>query len=132
MYGKELTGKQLEQFHVDFNLDGAEDGCDIYAVTSIFLGKKSYIDILECKNRDGTIITGEHLRLKGITSEGLKDASLGYDEGYLGLYKDLAKGNAKTITLNPFSVEDNKQKVLFEFSNGGVRTRSKFTREVSF
>ena len=37
VYDKELNGKNLEQFHTDFDLDGACS--EIYATKSIFLGK---------------------------------------------------------------------------------------------
>jgi hypothetical protein len=82
-YGKDLNGKNLEQFHTDFNLDGAKS--EIYATKSIFLGKKSYIDILESKDENGNIIRGHHIRLKGITEDGLLDASKKYKNGYEGL-----------------------------------------------
>ena len=130
VYNKELNGKNLEQFHTDFNLDGAVE--EIYAIKSIFLGKKSYIDVLESKDKDGNIITGTHIRLKGITEEGLKHSSKEYKDGYFGLYSDLSKGTKKKIILNPFNPDENKHKVLFEFKDGKVRTRKEFTREVSF
>ena len=129
-YNKELSGKNLEQFHVDFDLEGAES--EIHAVKSIFLGKKSYLDCLESKDKDGNIITGYHIRLKGITKEGLEHVSKEYDESYLGLYKYLTTGAEKEITLNPFNPDENKNKVLFEFKNGRVKTRTKFTRKVKF
>lgn len=130
IYNKELNGKNLEQFHTDFNLNGAVE--EIYATKSIFLGKKSYLDVLESKDKDGNIITGTHIRLKGITEEGLAHTSKEYADGYFGLYKDLAKGTKKKIILNPFNEDENKQKVMFEFIEGRVRTRKEFTREVSF
>jgi hypothetical protein len=120
-YNKELNGK---------NLDGAVS--EIYATKSIFLGKKSYIDVLESKDKDGNTITGYHTRLKGITLDGLENASKDYANGYFGLYEDLAKGTKKKIILNPFNEEENKQKVLFEFKVGKVKTRKKFIREVKF
>ena len=129
-YNKELNGKNLEQFHVDFKLKGAVT--EIYATTSIFLGKKSYIDELISTDKDGNKIVGHHIRLKGITKEGLLDASKKYENGYMELYKDLAMGTKVTIILNPFNVETNKSKVLFEFANGHVSTKKEFTREVSF
>jgi len=130
VYNKELNGKNLEQFHTDFNLEGATS--EIYATKSIFLGKKSYIDLLESKDKDGNIIKGHHIRLKGITEEGLKDASKKYKNGYEGLYTDLARGEEIEITLNPLDEDDNKQKVMFEYKDGKVRTRKTFTRKVKF
>ena len=124
VYGKQLNGKNLEQFHTDFNLPGACS--EIYAEKSIFLGKKSYIDCLKSTDKDGNIIRGYHVRLKGITSAGLEHAASKYADSYLGLYTDLAKGNSVKILLNP------KDKVLFEYKRGHVSTRTDFYREVKF
>jgi hypothetical protein len=137
-YNKELNGKNLEQFHTDFNMLDKDnkprqgDNEEIYATKSIFLGKKSYMDVLESKDKDGNTITGTHIRLKGITEAGLEHVSKEYEDGYFGLYSDLAKGTRKKIILNPFNAEENKHKVLFEFKDGRVKTRKEFSREVSF
>ena len=129
-YNKELNGKQLEQFHTDFDLEGAKD--EIYAVKSIFLGKKSYMDYLESKDENGNTITGYHIRLKGITKEGLDHEAKKYNNSYLGLYEDLTKGKEIEIVLNPFNKEENKQKVLFDFKDGKVSTKNEFKRKVKF
>lgn len=129
-YNKKLNGKNLGQFHTDFDLEGAVG--EIYATKSIFLGKKSYLDCLESKDVNGEIITGHHIRLKGITKEGLEHASKGYENSYEGLYEDLAKGNGIKFILNPFNKEENKQKVLFDFKKGIVSTKTEFTRMVKF
>jgi hypothetical protein len=134
-YNRVLNGQDLEQFHTDFDLEGACD--EIYATKSIFLGKKSYIDHLESKDKDGNTINGYHIRLKGITTEGLEHTAKTYSEDketpeYFKLYEDLAKGTPKKITLNPFNKEANSKKVLFEFGNGNVSTRKEFIREVKF
>jgi hypothetical protein len=129
-YNRKLNGKQLEQFHTDFDLSGAAD--EIYATKSIFLGKKSYMDYLESKDKDGNVINGYHIRLKGITTEGLEHTAKAYENGYTGLYEDLARGTEKKIILNPFNIEDNKQKVLFAFTKGKVGTRNEFIRRVKF
>jgi hypothetical protein len=129
-YGKTLNGKNLEQFHTDFDLKGA-DG-EIYATKSIFLGKKSYYDKLECVNTDGAIVTGSHVRLKGITEAGMNEASKRYINGFEGLYEDLAKGTKVKMILNPFDEEANKQHFCFEFHKGVVRTRKEFSRTVKF
>jgi hypothetical protein len=130
IYNKELNGKALEQFHTDFSLDGAVG--DIYATKSIFLGKKSYIDYLESKDKDGNIIHGIHKRLKGITEAGLENASKKYKNSYFELYEDLATGKQIEMILNPFNPDENKNKVMFEFKEGKVRTRKEFTRKVKF
>ena len=134
-YGKVLNGKNLEQFHTDFNLKGACS--EIYSVKAIFLGKKSYIDILESTDAEGKKITGHHIKLKGITEEGLEHTAKKYSADgktpeYFKLYEDLARGTEIEITLNPYNVEKNKTKVLFEFKDGSVSTKQKFIRKVRF
>ena len=45
-------------------MDGA---CgEIYAKENLFLGKNTYIDILESSDKDGNIIHTEHIRMRGI------------------------------------------------------------------
>lgn len=124
IYGKELNGKNLEQFHTDFNLDGAVD--EIYAIKSIFLGKKSYMDYLESKDKDGNIIHGYHKRLKGITEAGLDYEASKYENSFTGMYEDFANGKELNILLNP------KDKVLFEYKKGFVATKGDFYRKVKF
>ena len=53
-FGRDLVVKNLGQFHIDFEMDGAVD--DIYAVESYFLGKKVYYDKLESKDKHGHTI----------------------------------------------------------------------------
>lgn len=130
-YNKDLNGKNLEQFHVDFDLKGAVS--EVYSTKSIFLGKKSYIDCLESTNKKGKTIHGYHVKLKGITEQGLNNSAREYKRiGLFGLYDDLRTGKAKTIILNPVNDNKNQNKVLFEFKEGKVSTRREFTREVSF
>jgi len=123
-YGKELNGKNLEQFHTDFSLDGSCS--EIYATKSIFLGKKSYCDYLESKDKNGNTINGYHIRLKGITKEGLDHTAEEYEDSYFGLFNDLLNGITKRILLNPIG------KVLFEYKSGYVSTKTEFYREVKF
>ena len=124
IYGKELNGKNLEQFHTDFSLNGADD--EIYATKSIFLGKKSYMDYLESKDKDGNTIHGYHIRLKGITEEGLNYEASKYENSFTGMFEDFANGKELNILLNP------KDKVLFEYKKGFVSTKGDFYRKVKF
>ena len=45
-------------------MDGADS--EIYAIECLFLGKKTYIYILESTDKDGKTINSEHIRMKGI------------------------------------------------------------------
>ena len=62
-FGRELIGKNLGQFHNDF--DEVENG---YAYKSIFVGKKMYVDML--KNEAGE--QGIHYRMKGVNLDCVK------------------------------------------------------------
>ena len=124
IYNKELVGKNLGQFHNDFELKGAES--EIYAIKSIFLGKKSYIDLLESKDKNNNLIQGVHYRLKGITDAGINYESKKHN-GIFNFYKHLATGQKTEILLNPKG-----EKVLFEYKKDGVITRNEFTRTVKF
>ena len=128
-YNKELNGKNLGQFHTDFDLANA--ATEIYAIKSIFLGKKSYIDILQSTNSKGEKINGMHIRLKGITQEGIEHQAK-LRGGHFNMFKLLADSKALDFVLNPYNAESNSQKVLFEFNNGNVSTRTEFKRLVQF
>ena len=39
---------------------------EIYAIESLFLGKKTYIYISEPTDKDGKTVNSEHIRMKGI------------------------------------------------------------------
>ena len=71
VYGRELIGKQLGQFHEDFDLKGAEK--DIHSVEGIFLGKKCYMDELIGYTEDGVKVEGQHLRMKGIPTNCIRN-----------------------------------------------------------
>jgi len=126
-YERELIGKELCQFHVDFELDGVDSNkCDIYATQSIFLGKKCYIDKLESKDCNGKIINGYHYRMKGVTVAGLEAVSKNqFGNDMFKLYSHLID-NELEILLNP------KGKVMFEYKNNRVLTKHKFIRKLKF
>ena len=99
-YGTKLIGNDMGQFHIDFDLEGSVG--NIWATDSIFLGKKSYIDKLESRDKDNKPIYGFHIRMKGITSASIdyttklnsKDGTL----DYMGLYEKLF--NKETINFD--------------------------------
>ena len=140
MYNRTLSGKKMGQLHVDFDLHGAKG--EIYSTHFIGLGKKSYLDNLECINPDGTVVKGYHIRMKGITQTGLIHQAKKYNkqdlrDGYYQMYKELAKGVKMEFTLNPYNPDEEKESVLFEFNKTSkdsfqVSTKSEFKRIVSF
>jgi hypothetical protein len=62
-YNRELIGKNLGQFHSDFA--EIDKGIESIAAKSIFVGKKSYIDMLT--NEKGSVAF--HCRLKGVKQD---------------------------------------------------------------
>ena len=109
-YGRELIGKDLGQFHTDFDMGGSymiEGGelkpctkkCkgELLAVESMFLGKKCYIDKLQ--DEDGQ--QAYHIRLKGIkTASILAKCTQQYGGDPMKLYLDLFRGKAVRFNLS--------------------------------
>lgn len=95
-YGRELIGKQLGQFHNDFD----ELGSNPVSIESYFLGKKAYIDKLT--NDKGE--QAYHIRLKGIPGRciELKASEFGGDvmKVYKFLYERDEQGKANELTFN--------------------------------
>ena len=69
-HGSELVGEGPGDFHIDFSIDNANT--EIYAIESLFLGKKTYIDKLESTDKNGNTINSEHIRMKGIPTPCIK------------------------------------------------------------
>ena len=63
-YGKELIGKDMTQFHCDFDNFAGSVG-SIHSRKLIALGKKSYLDILVDERGN----EGYHIRMKGVPSQ---------------------------------------------------------------
>jgi hypothetical protein len=92
-YNRELIGKQMGQFHTDFELkdkEGNEIKNEIIATDCVFLGKKVYIDKLKSKDKKGNDITGFHIRMKGVPEDCIKHkADTEYGGDLIRLYEDL-------------------------------------------
>lgn len=114
MYGRKLIGEQLGQFHSDFAKINKKD---TWAISSIFLGKKSYVDKLT--NEDGEI--EYHIRMKGIPSDSIR--ILGDVEG---IYTRLFNGESITFNLTDAKTCFKKEGIT------GFTTQQKVTRTVQF
>lgn len=125
-YQRELIGKNMGQFHSDFDLKGAED---VYASRSIFLGKKSYIDELKGVDKDGNIKTGYHIRMKGIPTSCIEYTSkkMGLNNPF-ELYEKMLNGEAVT-----FDLTQDGNKANFEFTKDyKIITKTDFLRTIKF
>lgn len=112
-YGRELIGKNMGQFHSDFDLAGCDN---IIAVRSIFLGKKSYIDELQGTNKNGDIETGYHIRMKGIPNKCL-------------LYA--CKKNGFKTPFDLYQALYNGDKIEIDLTNDGEKANFKFNKDYS-
>eukprot|EP01031_Cornospumella_fuschlensis_P026410 gene26410-31912_t len=126
-YGSELIGDDLCQFHSDFDLDGAVD--NVYAVNSVFLGKKCYVDHLMGTDKNGEIVDGYHIRMKGCSHESVMHAMR--EKGFqtpLELYNYLYSGNPITFDLTCGGEKSNFRTV----GHGTIITVKEFSRELKF
>ena len=134
-YNKVIRGDNMGQFHSDFSLKGAKKGAEILATTSIFLGKKCYMDILESINDNGEIIQDVHIRLKGITEAGvthkinyyMKEQKLNKVDSVKYMFNRMIAGEKMAFILNPIN-----EKIMFEYHEKGVSTCKEFIRILDF
>jgi hypothetical protein len=130
-YGRTLIGKKMGQFHSDFKLkDAKEQKCsNVYAIRSVFLGKKAYCDELVGTDAEGNEIIGYHARMKGIPDSCLKKTC--EDKGYANLfemYMAMFKGTAIE-----FDLTEKGDKANFKMhTNYSVKTLDEFKRVLSF
>jgi hypothetical protein len=140
-YNKTLIGKELGQFHTDFDLKVNGMNCkNIVSFQSIFLGKKAYFDWLRGENpyTDENSITrrnsneyvyGFHIRMKGVC------------EGAIYYYAN--ENDMKNDIWNVYKTLFDGKTIRFDLVKGGslnfkynktydVITDPIFTREVKF
>lgn len=121
-YNKKLVGKDLGQFHSDFDFKGCKN---VYSKELIILGKKCYLDHLVGTDK----ITGKkkesfHMRMKGVSSKSILYTCDDVKETYL---KAL---HGKKIS---FDLTCNGFKPCFKANKDmTMTTLSDFTRELQF
>ena len=123
MYGKELIGKGMNQFHTDFSSDFLKG--EIHAVECLFLGKKCYLDKL-VGDEEG--VYDYHIRMKGIPNGSIKYKAKVEGRSVMEIYKSLYSGMEEV-----FDLCCDGDKVSFEFnSNYTISSRVKFERKLKF
>ena len=125
-FGRELIGKNLGQFHNDF--DEVADG---YAYKSIFCGKKVYIDMLENKAGEH----GVHYRLKGVSLNTVSKVAKDHYSGDLfELYHDMYNGkkiNFNLLSTGPrFKNTKNRTVISCNKFERGIRFKQEIKRNV--
>lgn len=127
-YNKELIGKKMGQFHIDFELKGCDE---VKSIESYFLGKKCYIDHLQGKDKKtGEIKQDYHIRLKGIPNSTINYLSnKKYNKNPMKLYEDLSKNK-----FVKFDLLEEGNRCRFEYTNKfyGVISRTEFERNIEF
>ena len=120
-YNRQLIGKQMTQFHCDFdNFEGSTGA--IHSRKLIALGKKSYLDILV--DEEGN--EGYHIRMKGVPKQCIinkaKRMNITIEQLYERLYNgeeiafDLTDGSncfKKTKSFNQITLPQFIRKVKF-------------------
>lgn len=128
LYNYYILGNTLGKLQHDFKLENCRD---ITAIKCIFLGRKSYIDVIQGTDiKTGEIKTGLHNRLKGIPGKSIQyKADQDFKGDIYALYKQLATGQEMEFVLNPTSLLPS-----FDFKFGCVYTRPNgaFRRIISF
>ncbi len=127
-YNRELIGKDMGQFHNDFDFKH-DDDTEPFAVDMIKLGKKSYVDKVSCI-RDGEQVYEYQVRLKGVPRyaiDGLIKRK--FDNDYMMLYEYLLDGKPVIFDL----LEGGHVKFKYNpTGNFTISSLDKFTRKVSF
>lgn len=117
IFGRELRGTDMGQFHPDFESDSLKG--EIWAVESVFLGKKAYVD----KLTDASNEIDYHLRLKGIPNDVLGCQM----EDPLDLYRSLLD-EKNSYKFNLLQLHPSFKMEKF----GDIFTKEKFERKISF
>ena len=125
-YNRDLVGTGMGNFHVDFNMKGAAG--EIYATGSYFSGKKTYIDALESKYKDGNTIKEEHIRMRGITNACITYKASNDKISVMDTFKQLHDGEAIVydLTNDGYNVNFKSNK------DCTVSTVGEFTRTTKF
>lgn len=120
-YGSELIGKQMTQFHCDFDAFPGAVG-DVHSRKLIALGKKSYLDILvdEAGNE------GYHIRCKGVPRQCILNKCKRLGITVEELYERMYHGEAVTFDLTDGANCFVKTKTFDQV------TRPQFLRKVQF
>ena len=114
-----MVGEDLGNFHVDCDLYAAAS--ETYAIESLFLGKKTYIYILESSGKDGKTINSEHIRMKGTPTSCIKYYAEQHVMSVLDLFKQLYDNETIKFDLtndgNKFVCRNNKGHTISNVSD---------------
>lgn len=121
IYNRNLVGKQLGQFHIDFNSNYLDEST-IYSKHFIGVGKKCYLDILTDKDNEKI---DYHIRFKGASKENILEFCKKEDITVVQFYQLLKAGKPVTIDLCT-------GKVRFNFTQKSVSTKNTLLKKFKF
>ena len=101
---------------------------EIYAIESLFLGKITYIYILESTDKDGKTINSEYIIMKGIPTSCIKYCTEQHNMSVLYMYTKLS--NNKTIKFD--STNDGNKFVCRNTKDHTISNVSYFTRTCQY
>ena len=111
---------------IDFPMNSANT--EIYAIENLFLGKKTYIDILGSTDKDSKAINSEHFRMKGIPTPCIKYYAQQKGITVLDVYKKLFKNKTIKFDLN----NDTAKFVCGNDKDYTISNVSDFTRKCKY
>ena len=123
-YNKNLIGKNLCQFHCDFDFK-CDEGKSPVSVHNITVSKKTYIDKVECI-RNNKIEYEYHMRLKGVPKRSILDkVNKDYNGDPIALYRDMMNN----IEVE-FDLLCDESKPMFQFNKDyTVNNKNEFKRK---
>ena len=114
-----MVGNGLGNFHVDFDLPGSVS--ETYSKESLFVGKETYIDVLESTDTYNTISNADHIIMKGIPTPCIKYYATQNNISVLDVYKQLYNNKSIKFALtndgNQFICRDNKDYTVSNVSD---------------
>lgn len=132
--GYDVLGNELGQIKSDFEIDGSlkmrpleGDKC-YYAIRNITLGKKVYLDELECLNEKNEKCLQYHVRCKGINGNVLQAKAKKHNTTVFDIYQQLFNGKKVRFDMK----SDGKIKFVYNDTYGVSTHKTKFTRALQF
>jgi len=125
VYGKKLNGDDMGQFNCDFEFNGCKN---IQSIESYFLGKKSYIDLLEGDYKKNGRKYKYHIRMKGVGTKVINYYCYKNDIEPIEVYKGLYEGKTYKFDLTCGGCKLSVNHLNYE----KIKSRINFDREVNF
>tara|TARA_R110001592_G_scaffold4067_1_gene22813 strand:+ start:405 stop:3713 length:3309 start_codon:yes stop_codon:yes gene_type:complete len=124
-YGRELIGKDMGQFHSDFEMNDCKK---VHSNYFIGLGKKCYLDCLVGEDNKGKIKNDYHIRMKGISKVAIEDYSDQHNLKIEEIYEKLYEGDKLE-----FDLLARGKAIKFKYNKDlSVSSQRKFKRAVCF